>query len=304
MLNLKKILRFYLTFELLSNDNLAMQTLRNLVINGADNKPISFDVHYEMCNGVAPLVIYAHGFNGYKDWGNGDLLASYFVAQGFTFLKMNFSHNGTSPEKPNEFVDLEAFGQNNFSKQLEDLRLLLDWICAPKNPLQGFYDVAKICLIGHSMGGGTAILFASEDARITKLVTWAAIAEAKTPWGKWSEEKMTQWKTDGVAYYLNGRTQQQMPLYYQLFEDFETNTHRLDILAAAKKMAIPWLIMHGTEDEAVALSQAEHLKNANADAQLLTLKTNHVFGRQEPWTETSYAPITLDWITQSIVFLK
>lgn len=298
------MLRIYLTFEFLTKEYLAMQTLRNLVINGADHKPISFDLHYEMYNGVAPLVIYAHGFNGFKDWGNGDLLASYFVEKGFTFLKMNFSHNGTSPEKPNEFVDLEAFGHNNFSKQLEDLRLLLDWICAPKNPLQGFYDIAKIDLIGHSMGGGTAILFASEDPRISKLVTWAAIAEAKTPWGNWSEEKMAQWKTDGVAYYFNGRTQQQMPLYYQLFEDFQTNIHRLDILAAARSMTIPWLIMHGTEDEAVSLAQAERLKNENTQAQLLTLKTNHVFGRQEPWRHAEYDSITMELLQHTVAFLK
>jgi len=281
-----------------------MQTLRNLVINGAENMPISFDIHYQPILGAAPLVIYAHGFNGYKDWGNGDVLASYFVAQGFTFLKMNFSHNGTSPEKPNEFVDLEAFGRNNFSKQLLDLKLLLDWLCAERNPLQGFYDVTNINLIGHSMGGGTAILFASEDVRITKLITWAAIAEAKTPWGKWSEAEIAQWKTDGVAYYLNRRTQQQMPLYYQLFEDFQDNKRRLDILSAASKIAIPWLIVHGTEDEAVALAQAEKLKSANKNAQLITLNTNHVFGRQEPWAEGTYASVTEDWIAKSIDFLN
>ena len=70
------------------------------------------------------------------------------------------------------------------------------------------------------MGGGISILQAAEDKRINKLITWASISECKTPWGNWPPDKMQQWKETGVEYYTNSRTKQEMPLYYQLYEDY------------------------------------------------------------------------------------
>lgn len=113
-----------------------------------------------------PVVVYAHGYNGFKDWGNADLIADQFSAAGFTFVKFNFSHNGTSPEQPEDFVNLEAFGNNNYTKQLNDLKLVIDWICDVKNVFQQHINQNNISLIGHSMGGGIAILHAAVDNRI------------------------------------------------------------------------------------------------------------------------------------------
>ncbi|WP_435524823.1 hypothetical protein [Chryseobacterium indoltheticum] len=39
-------------------------------------------------------------------------------------VKFNFSHNGTTVEDPENFADLEAFGNNNYSKELSDLGVL------------------------------------------------------------------------------------------------------------------------------------------------------------------------------------
>lgn len=113
-----------------------------------------------------PVIVYAHGFNGFKDWGNFDLIARAFTAAGFAFLKFNFSHNGTSPDHPEDFFNLEAFGQNNYTKQLDDLGSVLDWVSDEKTPLADALDADRIGLIGHSMGGGIAIIKTSEDKRI------------------------------------------------------------------------------------------------------------------------------------------
>ena len=44
------------------------------------------------------------------------------------FVKFNFSHNGTSLDSPTDFIDLKAFGNNNFCIELDDLSCVLEWI--------------------------------------------------------------------------------------------------------------------------------------------------------------------------------
>ena len=49
------------------------------------------------------------------------------MQSGLNFLKFNFSHNGISLNDHMSFSDLEAFGNNNFSIELEDLESVIDW---------------------------------------------------------------------------------------------------------------------------------------------------------------------------------
>jgi uncharacterized protein len=260
-----------------------VEKIKNIVIQGACNKPVALDIFFEDNAIPKPVVIYAHGFNGFKDWGNFDLTAALFASKGFVLVKFNFSHNGTTPENPSAFVDLEAFGNNNYSKELEDVNLLLNWICDSKNPYSSAFDTNNISIIGHSMGGGIATIFAASDRRIKKLVTWAGVSECKTPWGNWSEERMEAWKDSGVQFYTNTRTNQQMPLYYQLYEDFQNNCSKLDIREAIKKLQIPILICHGSLDIAVPVEKAYELKEWQPAAELYIVESNHVFDRKHPW---------------------
>lgn len=278
--------------------------IKNIVITGVAGKPIATDVFFKETTEKKPVVIYAHGFNGFKDWGGLDLIAEEFMNIGFVFIKFNFSHNGTTPEQPEVFTDLEAFGNNNYTKQLTDLKLVTDWVCDKANPYNEVLDTNSIYLIGHSMGGGISILFASEDARIKKLVTWAAINECKTPWGNWSREKIKEWLIEGVQYYTNTRTNQQMPLYYQLFLDYKHNEERLNIGKAIKKVTLPILICHGTNDISVPVEKAHQLKEWQPAAALFIVDGNHVFDRVHPW-EKSYLPEAMAKVVQkTMAFLK
>lgn len=261
-----------------------MPVVKNISIPGANQLPVTIDIFFENENMQKPVILYAHGFNGFKDWGNFDLIAEKFTGAGFVFIKFNFSHNGTTPETPEEFTNLEAFGNNNYTKQLTDLQLVMDWVCDPANNYHSVIDSNKIYLIGHSMGGGIAILHAAANKRVKKLITWAAISECKTPWGTWPAEKKQQWKETGVAHYHNSRTHQQMPMYYQLYEDYIQNKERLDIQKAIGQLEIPILICHGTTDLAVPVENAYALKNWQPDAELFINDSDHVFGRKHPWT--------------------
>jgi uncharacterized protein len=281
-----------------------MQRTKNILVPGTGNRVMSLDIFFENDQQRKPVVIYVHGFNGFKDWGNFDLAAAKFAGAGYVLVKFNFSHNGTTPEYPEEFADLEAFGNNNYSKELEDLRLVINWVYDPLNPYQRVIDSNQTCLIGHSMGGGISILQAANDKRVKKLITWAGISECKTPWGEWPAAKMQEWKQSGVQYYTNTRTKQQLPLYYQLYEDYIQNQERLDISKAIKSLDIPILICHGTLDSSVKIEKAFELKQWQPSAQLFILESDHVFGRKHPWTENDLPPAMEAVVEASLQFLK
>jgi dienelactone hydrolase len=281
-----------------------MNSFKNIVIFGSAQKPIVLDIFFEDNGNPKPVVIYAHGFNGFKDWGNFDLIAKRFAAEGFVFVKFNFSHNGTTPEHPEAFADLEAFGNNNYSIELEDIKLVVDWVCDPNNSYKHIIDKNRICLIGHSMGGGIAILHAARDRRIHSLVTWASICVCKTPWGSWPPEKMKEWKESGVQYYINGRTKQHMPLYYQLYEDYVKHEDQFNIQKAIASLDIPVLICHGTSDEAVPIESALALQRWQPAAKLFTVESDHVFGRKHPWEKPDLPGATEKVVNATVKFLQ
>ncbi|MBK8609427.1 MAG: alpha/beta hydrolase [Chitinophagaceae bacterium] len=281
-----------------------MTSIKNISIPGANKLPIALDIFFNDEPVKKPVVIYAHGFNGFKDWGNFDLIAQQFAAAGFTFVKFNFSHNGTAPEQPEDFVNLEAFGENNYTRQLNDLRLVVDWVCDAQNQYQPHINLNNISLIGHSMGGGIAILHAATDNRIQKLVGWASIAECKTPWGAWPADKMQHWKETGVAYYNNSRTKQQMPMRYQLYEDYIQNKERLDIEKAIRQLQIPVLICHGNADPSVPVENARLLHCWQPSAQLFITGGDHVFNRKHPWTEKDLPAEMQTVVNKTLQFLN
>ncbi|MCU0387625.1 MAG: alpha/beta hydrolase-fold protein [Chitinophagaceae bacterium] len=256
-----------------------MQKIDSIIIMGASNRPMPADLYLPEVEGQYPLVIYAHGFNGFKDWGNFSRVAKPFTDAGLAVLAFNFSHNGTTPENPVDFVDLEAFGLNNYTKQQFDLGCVLDWVCGDGKHSFPFLDTDNLFLIGHSMGGGMVILKAASDHRVRKVVGWASISHCNTPWGKWTKEKILQWQQDGVAFYENKRTHQQMPLYYQLYEDYRKHANELDILNAAAGLTVPLLICHGLQDPAVPVECAYLLKMAQPHAEIFITDGDHVFDR-------------------------
>ncbi|MBN4066130.1 prolyl oligopeptidase family serine peptidase, partial [Candidatus Amoebophilus asiaticus] len=248
-----------------------MQIIGNIPIPSKHDLSVIVDAFYEQTQKPKPVVFFSHGFKGFKDWGHFNLIASYFAEKEFVFVKFNFSHNGTTLRQPTEFVDLEAFGNNNFSKELDDLGTVIDWILSPDNEYidRLEIDVNKIYLLGHSRGGGISILKANEDERVKKLVTWSAVNDFEAGW---TEETMAVWKKEGVITIENSRTKQSMPLYYQLAEDYHNNQDRLFLPDAVKNLNIPYLIIHGTNDESVPHKQALEMKEWNANAKLLSIE--------------------------------
>jgi dienelactone hydrolase len=263
-----------------------MPQLLNLLLSGKHNRPIVTDIFYTPNNSPKPVVIFIHGFKGFKDWGHFNLVADYFAQAGFVMVKFNFSHNGTTPEHLTEFADPEAFANNNFSIELDDLGVVIDTICGNNPPInRQEIDAEQVYLIGHSRGGGIAILKAQEDKRVKKIATWASVSE----FGKfWSSSVIEQWRSAGVWQVLNTRTGEQLPMYWQLYENYYANLARLHIPTAIKHLQIPLLVIHGTADDAVPLAAASELCANNPQyTQLLVIEqANHVFGASHPYHAT------------------
>jgi len=245
----------------------------------------------------APMLVFAHGFKGFKDWGSHNLVAHYFAENGFRFLKFNFSHNGTTVANPVEFADPIAFADNTFSMELEDLNAVIDFACGGS----AMPSAPWVYLTGHSMGGGLCIIKAAEDVRIKKLVTMASISSFRNLWAPEIEQ---QWRLQGITYVLNKRTGQELPLKKTLLEDLDKNPGRLDIIANAKQVKQPWLIVHGDADPTVPLSGAEELKAAGAGAEMVVIAgADHTFGSSQPYPGVVLPPLLEEFCRQSVLFL-
>ena len=275
---------------------------KNNIIKGKHGKPILLDYGYFPNGTKKPVVVFTHGFKGFKDWGHFNMIMEYFIENGFAFIKFNFSHNGGTAEQPIDFPDLEAFGNNNYTKELDDLRSVVNWLETNNEIPTEEIDVNQIYLIGHSRGGGVSILAANEDDRVKKLICWAPVSDLIN---RFDKELMDDWKKAGVIYVPNVRTNQQMPMYYQLVADTLKNKDRFNIEKAATELSIPHLIIHGTADEAVNVSEGMDIHKWNKDSEILIIEeANHTFGTFHPYNEDSFPDDVKIVLEKTLAFLK
>ncbi len=274
---------------------------QNFVIpSSGHHLPVFGTITFNQDGQKKPIVIFSHGFKGFKDWGYYPIAAQWMANQGFVFVRYNFSHNGTSIDHPMDFVDLDIFGKNNFSIELNDLYDVINWIEQQASTFE--CDIEHLYIIGHSRGGGTSIIKSNEDPRIKKVVTWASVADFES---RLVGSDFEAWKKNGVAYIPNARTGQQMPLYFQLYEDFDRNRNRLFIRKAAKNLNIPLLIIHGTDDDTVSVNEANALHQWAKNSNLSLLEgANHTFNGVHPYMSEQLNEFILRKLKLTAAFLK
>lgn len=276
--------------------------IKHQVIDGPHGRPILLDLKIpENPNGQ--VIIFCHGYKGFKDWGCWNLVGSRFAGEQYTFIKFNFSHNGGTVEQPLECPDPEAFAQNNFTKEMDDLDTVINWITEEVSHIDETIRPEQLHLLGHSRGGGIVTLKASEDPRITSVSSWAGVSDFKS---RFSDTKtIAYWKKTGVIYIENSRTKQQLPHYYQFYEDFITHEDRFNIQKAAKNLEIPHLIVHGTQDPTVDLQEAKAVKKWNPNAQLHIIEgADHVFGGTHPWNRETLPAHMAQAVDATLRFLS
>ncbi len=275
---------------------------KNQVLTSESNKPILYDVYFKETEKPQQVVIFCHGYKGFKDWGAWHLVAEAFANAGLCFIKFNFSHNGGTVSQPKDFPDLEAFAENNFSLELGDLDQIMNEVEKGNDNLPK--KTSTISIIGHSRGGGIVLIKAKEDNRIDKVVTWASVCDFKARFQEGTPTFQT-WEETGVTHIENGRTKQMLPHNFQFYKNFKENEERFTISRALKNLKIPQLIIHGSDDPTVSIKEAKAIQSWNPKSKLLIIDdADHIFGANHPWEETMM-PVDLKKVVEATIdFLK
>lgn len=246
--------------------------------------------------GRRPAVLIAHGFKGFKDWGFLPYTAEKIALAGFCAVTFNFSRNGVSDQ---EFDEPHRFGLNTYSREQADLDQVLTALLQQELPFADKLTSSKVGIIGHSRGGGNAIIFAAEHHLVRAVVTWNGIARANL----FDAEFEQKARTEGVAYVTNARTNQELPIRREFFEDLDKNRDRFDIPARLSGLGIPVLQVQADDDSPRLLQGFQLLREAAPHQPVVRLEgTGHTFGAVHPFEGAT--PALQSALEATTAFLK
>jgi pimeloyl-ACP methyl ester carboxylesterase len=248
------------TFELLSGEGLPIRG------------------NFDAPPGARALVIVVHGFKGFKDWGFFPWVAETLCNHGFAVCRFNMSRSGIG-ENPDAFDRLDLFAHDTYSIQLADLRTVVAFA-------QSRFAGLPTFLLGHSRGGGIALLGARDVPKLAGVATWSAISHAN----RWDDGAVRDWRRTGWLDVINARTKQNMRMSTAILDDFEAHRDRLDILHAASLLDVPLLVIHGANDESVPAAEAEEIaRRARTSALLIIGKASHTYNAIHPLVDVPFA---------------
>lgn len=246
-----------------------------------------------------PCVIVCPGFMAFKDWGYFPYIGEKLAQANYCSIVLNYSHNGVE-EQRNRITNLEKFAANTVSQELADIRVVIDSITA--GCMDKFcIDTENIFLLGHSRGAANALLTASSDKRIKKLITWAIIAY----YDRWTVHQKNNWRQSGFLSLSKESESHPLRLKIDYLEDIESNRDQFDLFKAARRINIPWLIVHGTEDLIAKVTEAEKLFDLSNKTQTKLVKipkVGHIFGAETPTdknnnsTLNNILQLTINWL--------
>jgi pimeloyl-ACP methyl ester carboxylesterase len=137
-------------------------------------------------------------------------------------------------------------------------------------------DPTGIFAVGHSMGGGVAMMRAASDLRIAGL----ACINGVSYFDRIPEEAKAGLETDGYVSITNARTGQTMRLGSSFFKDVSS----IDLEAVADEVAVPTLILQGENDNVVLPSEGVALADWIPGNVYFTVPGgDHTFGAKHPW---------------------
>lgn len=139
-----------------------------------------------------------------------------------------------------------------------------------------------VCLLGSSMGGYLAALYAARHPEVEKLMLMAPAFSFPTRWPETlGQEAMERWRSTGVLKLFHYGEGREMDLGYQLLEDAQ----RYELYPAFGQ---PALIFHGNADTVVPPEYSVKFAERHPNAKLRLMNSDHelINVLDEMWMET------------------
>lgn len=218
------------------------------------------------------LVILAHGVTGNKDRPLLIGCADALNEAGFDTLRFSFAGNGNSEGD---------FRQATISKEMQDLRVVIDAVSK---------NYPRLCCLGHSMGGAVSTLVTAADPRVNALVSLAGMVNTK----KFADDEFGEVTPDQGFMWDD----EESPLSTEFMNDLRQNIG--SVLPQAKKITVPWLLLHGSADDVVNPSDSTDVASLglkNVSLQRID-GADHVFS--EPSHLATVAKTVANWLSQQV----
>lgn len=246
---------------------------RNFELPAGDDSVLRCS-HFPAREAAKSVIVIAHGYKGFKDWGMFPYIAT-ALSQQFEVITFNFSHAGIGEDLMN-FTELDKFARNTYHREQKDLEVLLSYLSQhPK------FGSLPLFLLGHSRGGGNCLVYALDHMdEIRGVISWNGL----TTLDLFTEEQKQEMKHSGRSYVINGRTGQQMPLDVVILEDLEKQHERYNIIERMKKASFPVVLIQGSQDAPHLRSGSEQLLKLRPDISWVQIPDgNHTFGTIHPF---------------------
>jgi uncharacterized protein len=240
----------------------------------SSGKTLAGTLHHSLDEFRRGTVILCHGMDSNRNSEKLVHLGRVLAMRGIVTLRFDFAYAGESSEK---FADI------TYSGEVEDLRAACSFM---RDRYAG-----KIGVLGSSMGGTVALLFAAEEPDIAALVAIAAPVHPEAfPRRILNPEQLQRWRERGFTFY-NGQR-----LNLTLLEDLET----INVLQAARKIACPVLIIHGDADEVVPVEEAHELNACLSGRKKLMIMKGADHRLSDPVKMQQALTEAVDWLTEHV----
>lgn len=224
------------------------------------------------------LLVIAHGYKGFKDWGMFPYMADSLSVDNHV-ITFNFSHNGVGDDLEN-FTELEKFAHNTYSREQEDLEILLENVRS-RHEFRGL----PVFLLGHSRGAGSCFLYALDHpGEIAGVISWNGVTDMDLFTLSQKEEMLK----NGRSYVDNARTGQQMPLDVVILEDLERNRERYALVDRLAESDLPAVLIQGTDDSKRLREGSALLTSVRPDIEWVQIQGGgHTFNTVHPFQGTT-----------------
>ncbi|GGG02842.1 alpha/beta hydrolase [Paenibacillus abyssi] len=248
-----------------------------------DGLELAATLHYPTVNkgeSKVPAVIICHGFVGNRIGVDRLFVktARALAAQGYYVLRFDYGGCGESAGD---------YGALGLDAMIDQTRAALDYVLS-----MDCVDARRVTLLGHSLGGATALLTAVQDKRVKTLVLWSPVAypfnDIVRIVGRESyDEAIEKGSTDHHGYTLQ-------PVFFDSLMQHQP-------FQAAPRFSGDVLLVHGTSDEDIPVDYSFLLqkvfwtRNDGICDKEIIFQADHTYSARKHQEEA--IRVTSEWLT-------